>query len=41
MRINLDHAHLYASDAAATVRFFREMFGAEVVWDEVVAGARP
>jgi catechol 2,3-dioxygenase-like lactoylglutathione lyase family enzyme len=40
MRINLDHAHLYASDAAETVRFFREMFGAEVVWDEVVAGAR-
>jgi len=40
MRINLDHAHLYASDAAATVRFFREMFGAEVVWDEIVAGAR-
>lgn len=40
MRINLDHAHIYASDAAATVRFFCEMFGAEVVWDETVAGAR-
>jgi len=40
MRINLDHAHLFASDLAATVAFFETMFGASVVWDEVVAGAR-
>jgi hypothetical protein len=40
LRIDFDHAHLYASDAAATVRFFRDMFGAGVVWDQEVAGAR-
>ena len=40
MRVSLDHAHIFASDAAATVRFFQTMFGASVVWDELVAGAR-
>lgn len=40
MRVSLDHAHLFASDPAATVSFFQTMFGASVVWDEVVAGAR-
>ena len=40
MRISLDHAHVFASDPVATVEFFRTMFGASVVWDEVVAGAR-
>jgi catechol 2,3-dioxygenase-like lactoylglutathione lyase family enzyme len=40
VRASLDHAHIFASDPAATVDFFRTMFGASVVWDEVVAGAR-
>lgn len=40
MRISLDHAHLFASDPDATVGFFQTMFGATVVWDEVVAGSR-
>ena len=40
MRISLDHAHLFASDVAATVAFLRDMFGATVVWDEEAAGAR-
>ena len=40
MRVSLDHAHIFASDPAATVQFFQAMFGATVVWDEVVAGAR-
>jgi catechol 2,3-dioxygenase-like lactoylglutathione lyase family enzyme len=40
MRVSLDHAHVFASDAAATVRFFETMFGASVVWDEAAAGAR-
>ena len=40
MRVSLDHAHIFASDPAATVQFFQTMFGATVVWDEVVAGAR-
>lgn len=40
MRIGLDHAHLFSSDVGATVAFFRDMFGATVVWDEEAAGAR-
>jgi len=40
VRVSLDHAHIFASDPAATVQFFLTMFGASVVWDEVVAGAR-
>jgi catechol 2,3-dioxygenase-like lactoylglutathione lyase family enzyme len=40
VRVSLDHANIFASDPAATVEFFRTMFGATVVWDEVVAGAR-
>jgi len=40
MRVSLDHAHIFASDAAATVGFFQTMFGGTVVWDDVVAGVR-
>jgi len=40
MRIGLDHVHIFASDVAATVDFFRTMFGAQVVWDEAAAGVR-
>lgn len=40
MRVSLDHSHIFASDPTATVQFFQTMFGATVVWDEVVAGAR-
>lgn len=40
MRIALDHAHIFASDVAATIEFFRAMFDAVVVWDEQAAGAR-
>jgi catechol 2,3-dioxygenase-like lactoylglutathione lyase family enzyme len=40
VRVSLDHAHIFASEPAATVDFFKTMFGAAVVWDEVVAGAR-
>jgi catechol 2,3-dioxygenase-like lactoylglutathione lyase family enzyme len=40
MRVSLDHAHIFASNLDATVAFFRTMFDAEVVWDDVVAGAR-
>ena len=34
MQVNFDHAHIFASDLSATVNFFKEMFGAEVVFDE-------
>lgn len=40
MRIDLDHAHIFASDVAATVAFFCDMFGATLVWDEEAAGVR-
>ncbi len=40
MRIALDHAHIFSSDVAATVAFFRTMLDAVVVWDEEAAGAR-
>jgi catechol 2,3-dioxygenase-like lactoylglutathione lyase family enzyme len=40
MRVGLDHVHVFASDLAVTVDFFRTMFGARVVWDEPAAGAR-
>ena len=40
MRVSLDHAHVFASDLDATVEFFRSMFDAAVVWDDIVAGAR-
>ncbi len=37
---SLHHAHLFATDADASVSFYREMFGAEVVFDAEVAGSR-
>jgi catechol 2,3-dioxygenase-like lactoylglutathione lyase family enzyme len=40
MACDLHHAHLFASDLDASVRFYREMFGAELVFDTEVAGAR-
>jgi catechol 2,3-dioxygenase-like lactoylglutathione lyase family enzyme len=40
VRASLDHAHIFASDVAATVTFFRDMFDAAVVWDEEAAGVR-
>ena len=36
----LHHAHLFARDLRASIRFFQEMFGAEVVFEDEVAGAR-
>ena len=40
MRVGLDHAHIFSSDLAATVDFFRTMFGATLVWDDEAAGVR-
>ena len=40
MQIDLDHAHLFASDVDETVRWWTEMLGARVVFDLEVAGAR-
>jgi catechol 2,3-dioxygenase-like lactoylglutathione lyase family enzyme len=40
MRASLDHIHIFATDLAVTVAFFRQMFDADPVWDEEAAGAR-
>ena len=40
MHCYFHHAHLFASDLDGSIRFYREMFGAELVFDSVVAGAR-
>ena len=40
MKINLHHAHLFASDIDKSLDFYREMFGAEVIFDLEIAGAR-
>jgi len=40
MRINLHHAHLFASDIDKSLQFYREMFEAETLFDLEVAGAR-
>ena len=40
MRCDLHHAHLFASNIEESVRFYCEMFGAEIVFDTEAAGAR-
>jgi len=40
MHCDLHHVHLFASDLDESIRFYREMFGAEIVFDEMVAGVR-
>ncbi len=40
MQVDLDHAHLFASDVGETVRWRNEMLGASVVFDLEVASAR-
>lgn len=40
MDCDLHHTHLFASDLDASLRFYREMFGAEILFDETVAGVR-
>jgi len=37
---HLHHVHLFASDVERSVRFYAEHFGAEVVLDAELAGAR-
>jgi catechol 2,3-dioxygenase-like lactoylglutathione lyase family enzyme len=40
VQVDLDHAHLFASDIDETVRWWSEMLGARVVFDLEIAGAR-
>ena len=36
MRNSLHHVHAFASDVDASVRFYTEVFGGEVILDEVL-----
>lgn len=40
MRVQLHHTHIFASDMDRTLNFWQEMFGAKVLFDQKVAGAR-
>jgi catechol 2,3-dioxygenase-like lactoylglutathione lyase family enzyme len=40
MNIGLHHTHIFASDIETTLRFWQDMFGAEVLLDMEMAGAR-
>jgi catechol 2,3-dioxygenase-like lactoylglutathione lyase family enzyme len=40
MNCNFHHLHLFATDLDFSINFYTEMFGAEVVFDQIVAGVR-
>ena len=40
MQCDLHHVHLFASDLDCSIRFYREMFSAEILFDEMVASVR-
>ena len=40
MKISLHHAHLFASNIDKSIQFYCDMFGAEVLFDLKMAGAR-
>lgn len=40
MRVRLHHVHIFSSDIEATIRFWQDMFGAQVQFDMEAAGAR-
>jgi predicted enzyme related to lactoylglutathione lyase len=40
MRVRLHHTHIFASDMGRTLQFWQEMFGAEVLFDQEIAGSR-
>jgi catechol 2,3-dioxygenase-like lactoylglutathione lyase family enzyme len=40
MKINLHHAHLFASNIDRSLKFYQEMFSATILFDLEVAGAR-
>lgn len=40
MQNHVHHAHLFASNLDSTLKFYREMFGAEILADLNMAGAR-
>lgn len=40
MRVRLHHTHIFSSDMVRTLKFWQEMFGAEILFDQELAGAR-
>jgi catechol 2,3-dioxygenase-like lactoylglutathione lyase family enzyme len=40
MRVKLQHTHIFASDIEATLQFWQDMFGAQILFDADMAGAR-
>ena len=40
MRVRLHHIHIFASDMETTIRFWQDMFGAQIQFDMEAAGAR-
>lgn len=40
MKANLHHAHLFASNVDESIKFYQEMFDAEILFDLKLAGAR-
>jgi catechol 2,3-dioxygenase-like lactoylglutathione lyase family enzyme len=40
MQIQLHHVHIFAADLEVTLSFWQEMFGAQVLFDMEIAGAR-
>lgn len=40
MQVQLHHIHIFASDIEATLGFWKNMFGAQVLFDMEIAGAR-
>ena len=40
MKVSLHHAHLFASNLDESISFYKEMFGAEIILDLEVGGAR-
>jgi catechol 2,3-dioxygenase-like lactoylglutathione lyase family enzyme len=40
LKISLHHAHLFASNLDESIKFYQDMFGAEILFDLKMAGAR-
>jgi catechol 2,3-dioxygenase-like lactoylglutathione lyase family enzyme len=40
MQVRLHHTHIFASDMDRTLKFWQEMIGAEILFDQEIAGAR-
>ncbi len=39
-KVRLHHVHIFASDIGATLQFWQDMFGAEILFDTEIAGVR-